>query len=115
MGKKAMSWRRDWLMAWDLIGAAAANASGIKPPRWWLSFADVSRPEGQQFLGVAIVEAQTMGEATMKTHRLGINPGGQIMGSQLPESFHVPPEKTDRLLGRDEAQVLAVLAGGKQR
>jgi hypothetical protein len=26
-------------------------------PWWWLSFADANRPTGQQFLGVAIMQA----------------------------------------------------------
>jgi len=46
---------------------------------WWqLSFADPTRPTGQQWLGGINVEAPTIQEAITFTHRAGINPGGQI-------------------------------------
>jgi hypothetical protein len=69
---------------------------------WWLSFADPHRPEGTQFLGVAIVEADSFLSAHSQCNRLGINPGGEIRGFELG----AVPDKRDmnRLLTRDEAE-----------
>lgn len=51
----------------------------------WLSFADASKPRGQQFLGVCIVEVPLLSSpqatfrgAIKKAHKLKINPGGEI-------------------------------------
>lgn len=46
----------------------------------YLSFADGSLPEGTQFLGAVIVEAEDFGAAVAKAHALKINPGGEVMG-----------------------------------
>lgn len=35
--------------------------------------------------GCVVVDADNFLAAVAKTHRLGINPGGEVMGSQLPE------------------------------
>lgn len=46
---------------------------------WWLSFVDEDRPEGQRFLGVAIVDAPDVpGAFAGRAWDLGCNPGGQI-------------------------------------
>lgn len=45
---------------------------------YWMSFCDPKRPEGTQFLGVAIVEAADEASAVLVSHQLGINPGGEI-------------------------------------
>lgn len=74
----------------------------------WLSFADGLKPEGSQFLGVAIVKADTLAAAVRDTWERGINPGGEVMG------FHVPERAADtlgeadigRLLTKDEANAL---------
>ena len=50
---------------------------------WWLSFAT-----DDECLGIAIVEAMGMIDATKKCHRLGINPGGQVMGFLVPEESY---------------------------
>lgn len=53
---------------------------------WWLSFCDADRPKGEQFLGVAIVgPAGNIAEAAMQAHAHGCNPGGQVMGIELPD------------------------------
>lgn len=51
---------------------------------WWLSFADSERPKGQQFLGAAVVEAPSHLDAVLKSHRLSINPGGEVECSNIP-------------------------------
>jgi hypothetical protein len=58
-------------------------------PWFWLSFADGSLPEGQQFLGVAIVCGWTIQEAVTRSHLLHVNPGGEISFAQIPPE-HVP-------------------------
>ena len=85
---------------------------------WWLSFCDPERPEGKQFLGVAIVTAEVedvfdaltyagereIGLAIRRTHDLGINPGGEVSGILIPPE-HVPDERyRDRLLDRAELE-----------
>lgn len=59
---------------------------------WWLSFADPKKPDGNQFLGVACVEAFDFISACVEAWRLGINPGGEVAGCPLPE----PPEEALR-------------------
>lgn len=78
-----------------------------KTERWfWLSFADSEKPTGQQFLGACIVNVTTEQATTMKAelairfpragkgaewiaaasrnaHRLGINPGGQMLSVDI--------------------------------
>jgi hypothetical protein len=51
---------------------------------WWLSFVDPHRPEGTRFLGVALVEAETMADALRRAWRSGCNPGGEVEAYELP-------------------------------
>jgi hypothetical protein len=69
---------------------------------WGLSFADPNRPKGTQFLGFAYVRADSFGDAVQATWRLGINPGGEVMGWEFPDT--VPDRFRDRLLTRAEAE-----------
>jgi hypothetical protein len=55
---------------------------------WWLSFADPDRPEGQQFLGCVITEAVDFLSAVIKSHRLSINPGGEVQAVVLPKNLY---------------------------
>jgi hypothetical protein len=52
---------------------------------YYLSFCDPDKPKGQQFLGATIVEADSSLDAVSKTHRLKINPGGEVMIVELEE------------------------------
>jgi nucleotide-binding universal stress UspA family protein len=68
---------------------------------FWLSFCDATKPKGQQFLGVAVIDvteamaadalidmslrfpqaqdgAEWVGAALREAHRLGCNPGGEV-------------------------------------
>lgn len=45
---------------------------------WYLSFA------GVKFNGAVILKAHGLGHATMQSHALGINHGGQVMGVPDP-------------------------------
>lgn len=70
-----------------------------KAETWWLSFADGTRPKGDQFLGVAVVKANGLMSAIMETHVRGINPGGGISGSVV---LDVPPDCLNRLMTKQE-------------
>lgn len=47
-------------------------------PFFYLSFADPDKPEGSQFLGATVVEADNVMLAVPESHRLGVNPGGEV-------------------------------------
>ena len=83
---------------------------------FYFSFADSERPKGTQFLGGCYIEAPPEAEALdgpamlwetiIKSHRLGINPGGEIktvgpFPAELIEKT-VPPANRERLLTREE-------------
>jgi hypothetical protein len=75
-----------------------------QPERWYyLSFADETRPKGEQFLGAAVVKANGVLTATRKCHVLGINPGGQVLCVPLPEGQKPYPWDADRLLSKSTA------------
>ena len=73
---------------------------------WWLSFADGDLPKGSQFLGVAIVRGWGILAATIRAHALGINPGGEVAGVQIPLERLPDPSFRERLLTREEAEAL---------
>lgn len=71
----------------------------------WLSFADPRRPKGSQFLGVALVWAHGFAEAVDLTHQMGINPGGEVAGSDYePGELVAGVEWWNRLLSAGEAE-----------
>jgi hypothetical protein len=49
---------------------------------YWLSFVD---EEADKSLGVILVKASSFIQAVLKTHQLRINPGGQVLGYEVPE------------------------------
>lgn len=51
-----------------------------------MSFADPQKPKGTQFLGVVITKCLGMAHAINKTHKLGINPSGEIMSQEIDPS-----------------------------
>ena len=68
------------------------------PNGWWyLSFATQT-----DFLGGVIVQGGSVIEATKEAWRLGINPGGEVLGVEVPPEFPLPPDMTNRLLAKDE-------------
>jgi hypothetical protein len=79
--------------------------------RWWLSFADGSRPTGTQFLGAVIVEAPDLALAIGITHMLGINPGGEVMGAPLPGESAIHESWLDVLLSRAEIEAAEAAPG----
>ena len=71
-----------------------------QPLKWWyLSFAG---PEGSR--GVVLVEARGFASAVMYCNQLRINPGGEVMGVEIPPE-KIPDERfTYRLLNRAEVE-----------
>jgi hypothetical protein len=69
-----------------------------KHPWWWLSFCDPDLPEGQCFLGVAVVQAPDFLEAIRFANRLEINPGGEVAGWKLSTEDTPPDAFRYRLL-----------------
>jgi hypothetical protein len=66
---------------------------------WWLSFCDPDLPQGKQFLGVIIIDAESFLMAHMHINLLGINPGGEIEGHDITIARHrIKPEYKNRLL-----------------
>lgn len=84
------------------------------PKSWfWLSFADPQRPKGEQFLGATIIEAHSFDAALRRAWHRGVNPGGEVRGTQLPDDWikRVPQSYHGRVLTRAECQEIdAILA-----
>jgi hypothetical protein len=71
---------------------------------FYLSFCDVERPKGQQFIGATVVEAEDEEGAIERATALGINPGGEaaivrLTCERLPEDR---ANYLDRLVPREE-------------
>lgn len=71
---------------------------------FWMSFGDASLPKGSQFLGGLLIEADDFHAALLKSHRLLLNPGGEVKSFevQAPISESIEEEYADRLLTREE-------------
>lgn len=70
--------------------------------QWILSFCDASLPEGTQYLGGAVVEADDLAGAITRAWSVGCNPGGEVeVAGPLPPRC-IPAAWHDRLLTRDE-------------
>lgn len=69
--------------------------------RWYyLSFAD-----DVQFRGGVIIEAYGPATAISKAWELGINPGGEVLFTEIPPSHCPPPEASrNRLLTRKQLE-----------
>jgi hypothetical protein len=65
---------------------------------WFLYFTDPDQPKGKRFLGACIVEGKGMISAVQRAHRLGINPGGQVLAYDTPAH---EPSFRDRLITDD--------------
>lgn len=85
--------------------AAALWRESSEPLGWWyLSFTDPDRPKGTQFLGACVVEARGIAQAIGESHRLGLNPGGEVLPIQVPADKEPVPEVRGRLLSAREAR-----------
>lgn len=66
-------------------------------PLFYLSFAD-----DDGWLGCVHIYADTFIAAVDKTHRLGINPGGEVAGLELEETVLTAPELHGRSIPIDK-------------
>lgn len=71
---------------------------------YWLSFSEPRPPQGRGFLGVAIVAATSFPLAIETARFLSINPGGEVRGHLLMPDQAIPPDKLNRLIGREELE-----------
>lgn len=74
---------------------------------WQLSFAD-----NGEWRGAVILEANGMLEAVFLTHLLKLNPGGEVLGIEWPETIKCPPSYMNRLLTKDGLKELDRAIGG---
>ncbi len=75
---------------------------------YWLSFCDNNRPEGKQFLGGCIVEADGVGEAVEESWRWRCNPGGEIAIVEITEKYklNVARFRLNHLYSKEEIEDL---------
>jgi hypothetical protein len=76
--------------------------SDMRQGWWWLSFADPDRPEGERFLGVAIVEGDDAMDAMQTAWNLGCNPGGEILATQYRAKDSLSDDWINLLLSEDD-------------
>lgn len=74
---------------------------------WWLSFCDPDKPQGSAFLGVCIIEGDTIAEAMAASWVMHCNPGGEIMGYDVSD-VSIPTKYRRRLLTKEEAQAIPI-------
>ncbi|RQR43470.1 hypothetical protein DIE20_11370 [Burkholderia sp. Bp9131] len=72
---------------------------------FWLTFFDPDAVRDTEFLGVAVMQADTFNKAIGRTWELGINPGGEVQGEAIPDDG-VPPDFKDKLLSLYEAKLI---------
>ena len=81
---------------------------------FYLSFADGSKPKGQQWLGACIVKANTAQLATLEAHLLGINPGGSVAIS-VPERLPSMEWRNRLITTHDELREMGESITGDRR
>lgn len=83
---------------WKARRAQILTDESQQPLRWfYLSFVNENG-----FAGAAIVEAKGMAHAIEKAHALGINPGGEVAGCEVPQDALIPEQAKNRLLSLNE-------------
>ena len=73
-------------------------------PWWWLSYASQEGP-----LGVVVVRGADILDAMVRARLMGIRPGGQVVGREVPDQFLsvITNEERNVLLKRE--QVIALM------
>ena len=72
---------------------------------FWISFCDVDKPKGSQFIGVIIIDSMNFDSAIKQTHSLKINPGGEISSWQV-NGRNIPLMYFNRLLSTEQVDEL---------
>jgi hypothetical protein len=92
----------------------AEQETEVRLSGWWaISFADPGRPEGEQFLGLVVVPGPSFESAILRSHIMGVNPGGEAAGIAILDG-RLPTESwRNRLLSKAEA--LELQAWGERR
>jgi hypothetical protein len=80
--------------------------------KWFLSFCDEEKPEGERFVGASVVEADSVEEATREAWRKGCNPGVDMLAIEFPADVPVPDECLNRLMSREELEAYDEVFGG---
>lgn len=76
--------------------AISEDIAGGRAGWWYLSFSK------RKFAGACIVRAYGLADAMAMSHKLGINPGGDVLGGELD---HEPPEwATNKLLSKEDLE-----------
>jgi hypothetical protein len=90
---------------WQNVAKVAEETACPPDSFWWLSFCDPDLPEGTQFLGACMVQANSIPAAITTAHLLGINPGGEVAvaGPITPEQ-RPPGHPINRLMSREEIE-----------
>jgi hypothetical protein len=70
----------------------------------WMSFCDPDKPKGHRFLGVIVTQSLGLTHAIIKTHKLGINPGGEIQSFVLPAGTLIDVKYLNRLIPKEELE-----------
>lgn len=85
--------------------AAITTKELLQPERWhWVSFADDDKGG---FKGAVVIKGHGMTDCLSKCHRLGINPGGQVLCILFPDGETLPPPTyRNRLLTRGDIMEL---------
>lgn len=68
---------------------------------WWLSFADPHLPEGEQFLGAALIRERNVVMAIERSWQLGVNPGGEVAFELIPEDAIPEGQPREILMSRE--------------
>ena len=78
---------------------------------WWLSFCDPKIHEGSQFLGACIIEGSDGIEAIRAAHRLGCNPGGEVLFHEIDADVvsAIPLRSRNVLLSKSECEFVDLL------
>lgn len=68
---------------------------------WYLSFADQSG-----FLGATLARGEDLIDAVRYAHRMGVNPGGEVMGVPLQPGDPMPAEAFGKLMSKADLERL---------
>jgi hypothetical protein len=93
----------------DRLDTLLTEESAI-PKRWhYCSFAS----EKCGFLGGLFIEGNGIGQISLLTHMLGLNPGGEMICLPIPDDAPMPLEKyRNRLLTKQELTESCAESGG---